>query len=130
MKGSMTVEASYVFPFCFLIILIVCHLGIFEYNRAVLKMTGYECILQTMELREESEKVMEENLLKRAGETAAGRVLGVRNLETKVKMTASKISVSYSGNQSILKVPFDITAVYERTYPELTLRLLSGKRGE
>lgn len=81
MKGSMTVEASYVFPFCFLIILIVCHLGIFEYNRAVLKMTGYECILQTMELREESEKVMEENLLKRAGETAAGRVLGVRNLE-------------------------------------------------
>ena len=86
--------------------------------------------MQTMELREESEKVMEENLLKRAGETAAGRVLGVRNLETKVKKTASKISVSYSGNQSILKVPFDITAVYERTYPELTLRLLSGKRGE
>ena len=37
MKGSLTVEAAFVFPFCFLVIGIVCLLGVFLYNQAVLK---------------------------------------------------------------------------------------------
>lgn len=130
MRGSMTVEASYIFPFCFVVIVIVCYLGIFEYNQAVLKMTGYECILHTMEGREESEELLKENLLKRAEQMAKTRVLGIKDLEVSVKMTASKISVSYRCRQTMLEVPLAVTAVYERTYPEVTLRLLSGKMGE
>ena len=48
MKGSLTVEAACIMPFCFLVITIVCVLGIYEYNQAVLQMTGYECILETV----------------------------------------------------------------------------------
>lgn len=130
MKGSMTVEASYIFPFCFLVIGIVCYLGIFQYNQAVLKMTGYECILQTMEEREESEELFKENLLRRAEQSAKDRTLGVKELNVSVKMTASKISVSYSCMQKMLEVPLGVTAVYERTNPELTLRLAAGITGE
>lgn len=130
MKGSMTVEASMVFSFCFLVIAIVCCLGTFKYNQAVLKLTGYECMLHTMELRGNSEQLLQETIKSRALQTAKERVLGVQKLQTTVKVTASKILVSFSGHQSLLNLPLEITVVYERVYPELTLRLLSGNTGE
>lgn len=129
MKGSMTVEASLVFPFCFLIIVIICCLGIFKYNQAVLKVTGYECVVHTMDLREESDKILQKTIESRALQTAKERVLGVENLEVFVKATASKIAVSYLGKQHLLNLPLEITVVYERVCPELTLRLLSETKG-
>lgn len=66
MKGSMTVEASLIFPFCFVVIGIVCILGIYQYNQAVLKMTGYESILQTMEERKEEEGQFKELFIKKS----------------------------------------------------------------
>lgn len=129
MKGSMTVEASLVFPFCFLVIAIVCCLGIFKYNQAVLKLTGYECVVHTMELRGESEQVLRETIKGRAEQMAKERALGVENLETSVKVTTSKILVTYSGNQSLLRLPLKVNVVYERVYPEQTLRLLTGNTG-
>ena len=130
MKGSLTVEASYIFSFCFLVLGIVCVLGIYQYNQAVLKMTGYECILQTMEEREQEEEIFEENLLRRAKQAAESRTLGIKNIDTSLKMTTSKISLSYECVQSVINVPIEITVVYERTYPELTLRLTKGITGE
>lgn len=129
MKGSMTVEASLVFPFCFLVIAIVCCLGIFKYNQAVLKLTGYECVVHTMELRGESEQVLRETIKGRAEQMAKERALGVENLETSVKVTTSKILVTYSGNQSLLRLPLKVNVVYERVYPEQALRLLAGNTG-
>lgn len=130
MKASMTVEASVVMPFCFLVIAIVCCLGVFQYNQAILKLTGYECMVHSMELREESESLLKENIRKRAEETGKARTLGIQNLEVSVSVTASKISVTYSADQSLLRLPLKVTTVYERVYPELTLRLLSGNTGE
>lgn len=130
MKGSVTVEAAYIFPFCFIIIAIVCCLGIFQYNLAVLKMTGYECILCTVGELEEGSEVSEENLAQSAETSARNRILAIRDLETSVKVTASKISVKYSGTQFLLNIPFEVKAVYERTFPELTLRLTYGITGE
>lgn len=130
MKGSMTVEAAYVFPFCFIIIAIVCCLGIFQYNLAVLKMTGYECILCTLGELEEGSEFLEENLLQNAETSARKRALSIGDMETSVKVTATKISVKYSGTQSLLNIPFEVIAVYERTFPEMTLRLAHGITGE
>lgn len=130
MKGSLTVEASLVLPFCFFVIAIVCSLGIFQYNQAVLEVTGYECLIHTMELREDSEKFWQESIKKLAEETAKERLLGVEELSATVKITASKIIVNYRGNQSFLKLPLEVTVIYERVHPELTFRLLSGKMGE
>lgn len=130
MKGSLTVEASYIFPFCFVMIGIVCYLGIFLYNQAVLKMTGYECILQVMEERDTEDTAFQENLLHQAEQSAKKRALAVKDLKAAVKVTASKISLTYNGMQTMLKIPLEATVVYERTFPELTLRLTRLKTGE
>lgn len=129
MRGSVTIEASYIFPFCFLVIAIVCYLGIFKYNQSVLKMTGYECILQTMNENDLSKEDLQQTIVKRAEQTARARVLGVKELNAVVKMTVSKISVTFQGSQRLFALPLNITAVYERTYPEQTLRLLPGRAG-
>lgn len=130
MKGSMTVEASLVFPFCFLVIVLVCCLGIFKYNQTILKLTGYECVIHTMDLRDGAEQVLQETIKNRTGQMAKERALGVENLETSVKVTASKISVTCSGTQKLLRLPLNVNVVYERVYPEQLLRLLSGNAGE
>lgn len=129
MKGSMTIEASYIFPFCFLIIAIVCYLGIFQYNQAVLKATGYECILQVIDEEDLDEEVLQQTIVKKAEQMAKTRVLGVKELNAVVKITASKILVTFHGSQRVFDLNLNITAVYERTYPEMTLRLLSGRMG-
>lgn len=126
MKGSVTVEAAYIYSFCFLIIAAVCVLGIYAYNCNVLKMTGYECMIKTREERGEGNSLMYENLLKRAQENAAARTFGVIDLRTTVTMTASRISVTYEGIQSLLHLPVKITTTYECTSPEKILRVSGG----
>lgn len=130
MKGSLTVEAAYIFPFCFMVIGIICLLGIFTYNQAVLKMTGYECILQTMEERDMEEEIIRENILRRAKQAAHERTFGIKDLKASVRVTSSKISLSLECVQTMLKVPIKVTVIYERMYPELTLRLTRGIIGE
>ena len=124
MKGSLTVEAAFVFPFCFLVIGIVCLLGVFLYNQAVLKMTGYECILQTMEERDLKEEVLLENLLQRAEENGKARTLGIEDLNATVRITASKVSLKYQCVQTLLNLPIEISVACDRVYPETSLRLL------
>ena len=123
MKGSLTVEASYVFPFCFFVIFIVCQLGCYQYNQAVLKMTGYESIVRTMEERELNDKAIEEQLENLAETLAQERTIGMKNLEVTVKMTATKIVLTYAGVQTAIESPTEVTVVYERTNPEWTLRM-------
>lgn len=130
MKGSLTVEAAFVFPFCFLVIGIVCLLGLFVYNKTVLKITGYECILQTMEEKEQGEEFLVETLLQRAEESGKARVLGVENLEATVRITVSKVSLNYQCVQTLLNLPINVSVVCERIYPELSLRLTRGMIGE
>ena len=83
-----------------------------------------------MEQRSDAQQLWQENLKKLAEETAKERILGVEKLSADVKVTASKISVTYSGKQRILQLPLEVCVIYERVYPELTLRLLSGNGGE
>jgi len=130
MKGSLTVEAAFVFPFCFLVIGTVCMLGVFLYNQAVLKMTGYECILRTMEEREQGEEYFLENLLQRAEESGKARTLGIENLNAMVRITASKVSLKYQCVQTLLNLPIEISIVCDRVYPELSLRLMRETIGE
>lgn len=120
MKGSLTVEAAYLFPICFLIIGIVCSLGIFQYNCAVLKMTGYECILKTLE-EESAEKDLQVHLMERAQIFAEERTVGVKSLITEVKITKSNAAVTYQCVQKFLNVPIEVTVSCERIAPEQTI---------
>ena len=130
MKGSLTIEASFIFPICFIVILLVCYFGVYQYNLAVLKTSGYESILRTMEERELEKEYFIENLLRRAKELADARTIGVKNLDVSVKVTATKILITYNGTQSVLESPMEVTATYTRIYPELMLRLEKGITGE
>lgn len=129
MKGSLTVEAAYIFPFCFIVIGLVSIWGLFLFNQAVLEMTAYECILHTIEERNLEEETFKEHLLKRAEQVGNERTFGVKELQVSMKMTASKISLTYTGTQSVIGAPIEATAVYERTFPELTLKLKKGMAG-
>ena len=130
MKGNVTIEAAYLFPFCFLVLGLICYLGIFLYNQAVLELTGYECILRTIEERELRDELFEEHLYERAKETARERTFGVKKLQITLKVTASKIAINYKGIQSFISVPMNVDVVYERTNPEQALRLIKGIGGE
>lgn len=130
MKGSFTVEASLVFPFCFMVIGIVCFLGIFLYDQSVLKVTGYECIFETVKQEVLSDEQMTAHLQNLAEETGKNRVLAINDLKAQVKISATKIIVTYSGKQKLLNLPLEETIVYEKVFPELTLRLTRGKTGE
>lgn len=129
MKGNITIEASCIFPFCFLVIAIVCYLGIFSYNQSVLKTTGYESILWSVDERNFSDKDLQQSIIKKAEKKAGSRVLGVKELSVGVKITTSKIALTFYGKQTMFDLPLEISSVYERTYPERTLRLLSGTMG-
>ena len=130
MKGSLTVEAAFVFPFCFLIIGIIYALGIFLYNQSVLKLTGYECIVQIMEDRDQKEEILLETLLQRAEETGKSRTLGIDDLNAIVRITATKITLKYQCVQRILNLPMEVTVIYNRIYPEMSLRLMREIVGE
>ena len=126
MKGNLTIEAAYICPFCFVVLGLVSFLGISLYNQAVLEMTGYECILQTVEERELKEDDLKGQLLRRAKQAAEDRTFGVEGLQVNLKVTKTKIAINYKGTQSVIGVPINVDAVYERTSPELTLRLIKG----
>ena len=130
MKGSLTVEAAFVFPFCFLIIGIIYALGIFLYNQSVLKLTGYECIVQIMEDRDQKEEILLETLLQRAEETGKSRTLGIENLNAIVRITATKITLKYQCVQRILNLPMEVSVAYDCIYPEMSLRLMREIVGE
>ena len=123
MKGSLTVEASYILPFCMVVILILCQLGIYQYNREVLKITGYECILKTMEDANAEKQHISEELQKRTMELITERMIGVEDLKVTVKITMTKISMTLEGVQKMLNSPLSVKVTYERCHPETTLRI-------
>ena len=128
MKGNITIEASYIFPFCFLLIGIVCYLGVSLYNRSVLKLTAYECVLQTVQ--EYDDESSEAYLMKIAEEYGKQRAFSIKELQVRVRMTVSKITVTYTASQSAFEIPIQVTAIYEKTFPETMLRLTKEKTGE
>ena len=124
MKGSLTVEASYIFPFCFLVIGLVCYLGIYSYNLSVLKMTGYESIIEIINTPETDDDLLAEMLTQNALRRAEERIMSVNDLNTEIQITATKIILKYNGTQTILDLSLDVTVVYEKTFPEAALRLI------
>ena len=130
MKGSFTVEAALVFPFCFMMIGIVCFLGIFLYDQSVLKATGYECIFETIKQEAFSEEQMTAHLQNLAEDVGKNRVLAISDLQAKVKISATKIIITYHGKQKFLNLSLEKTVVYEKVFPELTLRLTREKTGK
>ena len=93
MKGTMTVEAALVFPFCFFVLAIIGCLGVYKYNQSVLKLSGYECVVRTMEERNLEEQIFKENFSRRMLDAAQNRTLGMKDFEISIKISATKLLV-------------------------------------
>ena len=124
MKGSMTVEAALVFPFCFFVLAIIGCLGVYKYNQSVLKLSGYECVVRTMEERNLEEQIFKENFSRRMLDAAQNRTLGMKDFEISIKISATKLLVKIKGVQKLLNLPVEAEVVYQRVHPERALHLL------
>ena len=123
MKGSMTVEAALVFPFCFFVLAIIGCLGVYKYNQSVLKLSGYECVVRTMEERNLEEQIFKENFSRRMLDAAQNRTLGMKDFEISIKISATKLLVKIKGVQKLLNLPVEAEVVYQRVHPERALQL-------
>lgn len=131
MKGSVTVEAAFVFPFCFAVIGAICYLGVFSYNLAVLKLTAYECISQSMEKRELDDPGFERELVRILEKKAEERVLTLENIQASVKAQGFYITAEFQAVQKmIFSQPVQVDVTYKRTYPEQVLRAACFGRGD
>ena len=124
MKGSMTVEAALVFPFCFFVLAIIGCLSVYKYNQSVLKLSGYECVVRTMEERNLEEQIFKENFSRRMLDAAQNRTLGMKDFEISIKISATKLLVKIKGVQKLLNLPVEAEVVYQRVHPERALQLL------
>ena len=124
MKGSMTVEAALVFPFCFFVLAIIGCLGVYKYNQSVLKLSGYECVVRTMEERNLEEQIFKENFSRRMLDAAQNRTLGMKDFEISIKISATKLLVKIKGVQKLLNLPVEAEVVYQRVHLERALQLL------
>lgn len=129
MRGNVTVEAAFVIPFCFAAIGVICYLGIFSYNRAVLKLTAHECISKSMELRELDDQNFERELTQLLERKAAERTLALKDLMVSVKSTKFYITADFRAvQQMIFSQPVQEEVTCMKTYPEKVLRAaLAGR---
>lgn len=132
MKGNVTVEAACVIPFCFAVIGAVCYLGIFCYNRSVLKITAYECISQSLEKRDQDEKSFERELTRLLEEKTAERTLALENVEVSVNITSRYVTADVQAvQQMIFSQSVQTGVTCKKIYPETVLRTaLAGKGKE
>ncbi len=124
MKGSMTIEAAYVIPLSFAVIGVICILGLFQYNRVVLTLTGQECILQIMDERDLEEQGMKVKLLELASCQAEKRTFGLTEVTEEVQMAGGQIVLIYRAKQSVfIDLPLEVKIFYRRVFPEELLRI-------
>ena len=126
MFGSILIGliAALVFPFCFFVLAIIGCLGVYKYNQSVLKLSGYECVVRTMEERNLEEQIFKENFSRRMLDAAQNRTLGMKDFEISIKISATKLLVKIKGVQKLLNLPVEAEVVYQRVHPERALQLL------
>ncbi|SKB97594.1 TadE-like protein [Lachnospiraceae bacterium] len=117
-KGSLTVEASLLFPFILMVIVISIYAMFFLHDRAVLDAAAYEAALRGCEITSEKADVMAK-VRKTGEETIEGRLLSTRNVNMDVSITGQDIRVRYTGE---FKVPGGVNLVPEAGFSALTIK--------
>lgn len=99
LKGSYTVEASFLLPIILSVIVILIYLSFFLHDRAVLSASAYQAAMRGGQL------INGENVMQVVTESAESlirnRLLGTSEVETNVECAGGKVKVSYSGKMNI-----------------------------
>ena len=100
LKGSYTIEASFLMPMILTVIVIIIYLTFFLHDRTVLNSVAYTAAMRGSQLTsgEDVYAVVEDSGKK----LIKNRLLATKNVTTDVSVQKNKISVSYRG---VLKIP-------------------------
>lgn len=131
MKGSLTVEAALVIPFSFMILGVICLLGVFQYNQAVVFITGRSYMYEVLDYREHGNAFMEQYLEEQVKAALAERTIGLKEIQVEAKVSTGKIYLHCGGQQKIL---FSLSVEKElekiRLYPEPWIRQESYRKDQ
>lgn len=135
MRGSITVEASLIMPFCLAVIGVFSWLGVFQYNRAVMKLTACEYIVRFAEQRMQERDEFVRELTGKLEQAAEERTLALREIRASVKVTGSTVVAELNAEQRIIwSGTLNAKASYKITHPETALRIAGaagmGERNE
>lgn len=117
-KGSLTIEASLLFPLIMMVIVICIYAMFFLHDRTVLDESAYEAALRGCEITSEHGDVMSK-VRATSDETLEGRLLSTKNVKTDVEITGHDIKVKYTGE---FVVPGGVNLVPEAGFKELEIR--------
>ena len=117
-KGSLTIEASLLFPLIMMVIVICIYAMFFMHDRAVLDASAYEAALRGCEITSEHGDVMS-TVRATSEETIEGRLLSTKNVKTEVEITGHDVKVRYTGD---FLVPGGVNLVPEAGFKELKIK--------
>lgn len=117
-SGSLTIEASLLFPLIMMVIVICIYAMFFLHDRAVLDASAYEAALRGCEITSEHGDVMS-TVRGASDETIEGRLLSTKNINTEVEITGHDIRVCYIGD---FIVPGGVNLVPGAGFKELKMR--------
>ncbi len=100
LKGSYTVEASFLLPMILTVIVLIIYLSFFLHDRAVLQSAAYTAALRGSQMIS-GEKVFSE-VEKSAKQLIDDRLIGTDEVLTTIDVSGDDVKVSYKG---ILKIP-------------------------
>lgn len=99
LKGSYTVEASFLLPVILSVIVILMYLAFYIHDKSVLSSAAYQASLRGSQLIS-GENVME-TVTQSAHQLIQNRMLGTNEIAADVQCDGSSIKVAYSGKLAI-----------------------------
>ena len=100
LKGSYTVEASFLMPMILTVIVLIIYLAFFLHDRALLQSAAYTSCLRGSQMTEGEDVYAQ--VEKSSRELIRNRLLATGSVETDIEIGSDRISVSYRG---MLKIP-------------------------
>lgn len=95
LKGSYTVEASFLLPMILSVIVLIIYLSFYLHDRAVLSSAAYTAALRGSQMRAGDN--VAGDVSAQAQELIRNRLLGTSDVETDVECNSGSIVVSYGG---------------------------------
>lgn len=96
LKGSYTIEASLLFPFILMILILIIYFSFFIHDRCIMHAAAYTAALRGSQILNEDEDVFSK-VEKSSQELLENRLLAVRNHATDIQISEQEISVLYEG---------------------------------
>ena len=101
-KASYTIEASFIMPLIFSVIILLIYGSFYLHDKAVLSGSAYEAALYGSRIEEENKDIIREQTRKKGSQIISEKMLNTTDIITRVDVTKDKVVVTYTGK---IKIP-------------------------